>query len=88
MNTTALVLVFAAVTLAVHYLLARAIGSEAASLGFNKTRWTIFILIGGIPALIVYRAERNAARRRTAADEPTKATRTPATSHKTEDPEQ
>ncbi len=66
--TTTIVIIFVAFTLFVHFLLACSIFDEARKLGLNRTRWTLFILIGGIPALLVYRAERRHALRQLAED--------------------
>lgn len=64
MSAVVLILLFIALTLVVHSIMARVIGPEAERLGLNRTRWTIFILIGGIPAWLCYRAARNDALRR------------------------
>ena len=65
---TTIIIIFVAFTLIVHSLLAWSIFDEARKLGLNRTRWTLFILIGGIPALLVYRAERRNALRQFSED--------------------
>ena len=64
MSVAVIVLVFGVVTIVAHSLMARSIRDEAESLGLNKTRWMVFIFVGGIPAMAVYWSERNAAVRR------------------------
>ncbi len=64
MSVAVIVLVFGVVTIVAHSLMARSIRGEAESLGLNKTRWMVFIFVGGIPAMAVYWSKKNAAVRR------------------------
>ena len=63
MSDTPLVILFIALTLIVHVLLAKWVGDEAATLGFSRVRWTVFILITGLVGLVIWKAERRAALR-------------------------
>ena len=67
MNTLFLIL-FIVLTLAVHSLLAWSAGEQMTKLGFNRARWTLFILIGGIPAMLVFQAQKRDALKRLEAE--------------------
>ena len=58
MNLIILLILFLAVTLVAHSLFALYVGDELDRLGLDRTKWTLFILVGGIPALLVYRKKR------------------------------
>lgn len=63
MSDTPLVILVIALALIVHVMLSKWIGEQAAALGFNRVRWTVFILLTGLVGLVIWKAERRAALR-------------------------